>query len=179
MDRWHSWQEQSLASVWDVLRAHTFWRQYFGCGADSHMPCYMDFSVHLAIFNQPYLGFVLEGRKTIESRFSANRCAPYRQVSKGDVLLLKSAGGPIVGICLVENVWFYDLDPASWKDVKRFANDLCAHDPAFWSSREHANFATLMRVTHPTAIEAVGCEKRDRRGWVVLDRGRPQSRHAL
>jgi hypothetical protein len=95
------------------------------------------------------------------------------------VLLLKPAGGPIVGICLVDHVWFYSLDRASWTSVRRFAKDLCAQDPAFWEAREHANFATLMRVARPTSIEAVDCEKRDRRGWVVLDAATPQTALAL
>jgi hypothetical protein len=173
------WQTQSLASVGKVLRDHSFWRDYLRGGMNLKRSAGTDFSVHLAVFNEPYLGFLLEGRKTVESRFSINRCAPYRQVSKGDVLFLKSAGGPIVGVCLVDHVWFYDLDPTSWKDVKRYASALCAHDPTFWSSRERANFATLMRVTRPTMISAVDCDKRDRRGWVVLDRADSQCNLAL
>jgi len=133
-------------------------------------------AVHLAVFNQPYLDFVLEGRKTVESRFSAIRCAPYQRVRTGDVLLLKPAGGPIVGLCLVQHVWFYALDRSSWQDVRRtFAKELCAQDPDFWQAREHAQFATLMRVSKPTTIQAVECEKRDRRGWVVLREAPPQA----
>ena len=32
-------------------------------------------SVHLAVCVEPFLGYILDGSKTVESRFSVNRCA--------------------------------------------------------------------------------------------------------
>lgn len=132
------------------------------------------FSLHLAVFVEPYLQYVLQGAKTIESRFSLRRSAPYGRVRPDDLLLLKRSGGPITGICTVSNVWLYHLDPASWQFIRReFAQALCAQDPAFWQQREHANFATLMRVENVRAIAPMTFPKRDRRGWVVLWNGAP------
>jgi hypothetical protein len=163
------WQDQSLRAVSSAVRTDAFWRDYLPDERVSISCERAPMAVHLAVFNQPYLDFLLEGRKTVESRFSAVRCPPYQRVKSGDVLVLKPAGGPIVGLCLVQHVWFYTLDRSSWRHVRRtFAKDLCAQDPKFWQEREHAQFATLMRVTKPTTIAAVECEKRDRRGWVVL-----------
>lgn len=125
-------------------------------------------SVHLAIFVEPYLSYVMEGRKTVESRFSAVRCAPYLRVAPGDVLLLKASGGPIRGLSLVDHVWTYDLDPKTWPQVKAFEHALCATDPMFWASREGASYATLMRLSHVRPIADIPFKKRDRRGWVVL-----------
>jgi len=127
------------------------------------------FVIHLAVFVEPYLGYVLAGRKTIESRFSVKRCAPYGQVSEGDVVLLKRSSGPIVGICTVSIAWYYQLDPTSWQDIRRdFTTALCAQDPEFWTARAAASFATLMRVQHVAPIAPLPFAKRDRRGWVVL-----------
>lgn len=170
------WQEQSVAAVSSAARSDAFWRDYLLGERASISRQGPPFAVHLAVFNQPYLDFVLEGRKTVESRFSAVRCPPYQRVKTGDVLLLKPAGGPIVGLCLVQHVWFYTLNRSSWHEVRRtFARELCAQDPEFWKARAHAQFATLMRVTKPTTIRAVECEKRDRRGWVVLREAAPQT----
>jgi ASC-1-like (ASCH) protein len=55
-------------------------------------------SLHLAILNEPYLEYILQGKKTIESRFSLTRVPPYKQVSKGDIVFLKQYGDPIVGL---------------------------------------------------------------------------------
>ncbi len=127
------------------------------------------FSVHLAIFVEPFLGYVLDGQKTVESRFSAVRCPPYRRVRRGDVLLLKLSGGPVVGLCQVGQTWFYRLDPSSWRTIrKEFTQALCAQDPIFWKSRKTASFATLMQVENVRRIGPIPWVKRDRRGWVVL-----------
>src|SRR5262245_46087509 len=94
------------------------------------------FSLHLAVFVQPYLGYLLGGRKTVESRFSAVRCPPYRRVQPGDAVLLKASGGPVVGLCQIRQTWFYRLDPESWQLIrKEFTEALCAQDPHFWQSR--------------------------------------------
>ena len=41
---------------------------------------------HLAIFTPPFLDLILEGRKTVEGRFSKVRCAPFGVVQEGDVV---------------------------------------------------------------------------------------------
>lgn len=125
--------------------------------------------LHLAVFVEPYLSYILEGKKTIESRFGIRRFAPYGKVAPNDIILLKKSSGPIVGICKVSDVWFYNLNPLSWKQLREdFTKALCAQDPNFWKQRENAAFATLMRINQVTKINPVEYSKRDRRGWVVL-----------
>ena len=34
-------------------------------------------NVHVAIVNEPFLGYIKNGKKTIESRFTKNKIAPY------------------------------------------------------------------------------------------------------
>ncbi len=129
----------------------------------------VSFTLHLAILVEPYLQFILDGQKTVESRFSTRKFAPYNRVEKGDVVLLKKSSGPIVGICQVSYVWFYHLDPESWRTIKEgFSSAICAQDPNFWEQREAASFATLMRIQNVKSIEPIKFAKRDRRGWVVL-----------
>jgi len=126
-------------------------------------------SVHLAIFMEPYLKLVLEGRKTVEARLNSHRCAPYQKVEVGDILLLKRSGGSVVGLCEVANVWFYQLDPESWETIKRdFAQDLAIQDGTFWQTRERASYATLMRIRNVCPIRPTRFVKHDRRGWVLL-----------
>jgi hypothetical protein len=127
------------------------------------------YGIHLAVFVEPFLSYVLDGTKTVESRFSINRCAPYGKVRKGDVILLKESGGPVVGVANVRTVWSYPLDPTTWSDIRaRFAKALCAQDPSFWESRSKAEYATLMAIDQVLRIESVEWEKHDRRGWVVM-----------
>jgi len=126
-------------------------------------------SLHLAIFVEPYLKYILEGRKTVESRFSSNRNTPYQKVQVGDTLLLKRSGGPVVGLCEVANVWFYRLDPKSWDVIKKeFTQELSIQDPTFWEKRQNASYATLMRIRHVCPLSPIRFIKNDRRGWVTL-----------
>src|SRR4051812_46290160 len=92
-----------------------FWSPYFRTLRPDRSP----FSLHLAVCVEPFLELMLNGRKTIESRFSAVRCPPYLRVNAGDVVLLKRAGGPVLGICRITRTWSYALDPSSWKDIRR------------------------------------------------------------
>jgi hypothetical protein len=124
--------------------------------------------LHLAILVEPYLQFVLDRSKTVESRFSRKRSAPFGKVSPGDVVLLKRSSGPLVGSCTVTAVWDYRLTPTSWSEIKqRFGPAICPQGP-FWEDRREASFATLMQITEARALPQLVLPKRDRRGWVVL-----------
>jgi len=46
-------------------------------------------SLHLALLTEPFLSLLMSGAKTIESRFSRVRCAPYRCLARGDVIAVK------------------------------------------------------------------------------------------
>lgn len=149
-----------------AVRGDIFWESYL---KPLQLPELPTFTLHLAILVEPYLQFILDGKKTVESRFSTRKFAPYNRVEKGDVVLLKQSSGPIVGICQVSYVWFYQLEPESWRTIKEsFATAICAQDPDFWKQREAASFATLMRIQNVKSIEPIKFVKRDRRGWVVL-----------
>lgn len=124
--------------------------------------------IHVAIFAEPFLSLVLSGRKTIESRFSRNRCAPYGDIEDGDIILVKEVAGPICGVALARRTWCYDLVAEPIERIKdRFGVGICADD-AFWESRADALYATLIELDVPAPIAPVRCDKRDRRGWVSL-----------
>ena len=127
------------------------------------------FGIHLAIFVEPYLQYIIEGKKTVESRFSVNRIAPFKRIFQGDLILLKRSGGPVVGFCLVKKVWFYQIKPSTWNEIRNnFESALCAQDPQFWKSKKHASYATLIKLGEFNSFSPIKFRKRDRRGWVVL-----------
>jgi hypothetical protein len=152
-----------VAGLSSTLEDDPYWESYLLKFLDSHI------ALHLAIFREPYLSFLLEGKKTIESRFSVNRQAPYERIGGGDIILLKRASGPIVGLCQVADAWFYRLDKRSWYTIKNdFYKEIYAQDQQFWDDRQYALYATLIRIQHARSITPINYPKRDRRGWVVL-----------
>lgn len=125
--------------------------------------------LHLAIFVEPYLQLILDGVKTVESRFSAVKCAPFGVVSKGDVLLLKRSGGPIVGVSEVKGCLYFDSRSRPKPDMARqFAASVCIAEHVLWKKLRDANYATLLQIGKAVTIDPMLCRKKDRRGWVVL-----------
>lgn len=46
-------------------------------------------TLHLGVFTEPCLTYMLEGKKTIESRFSKHKIAPFYQIKKEDIVFIK------------------------------------------------------------------------------------------
>ena len=135
--------------------------------------------LHLAVLVEPYLSFIFEGKKTIESRFSLTRQAPFKQVKVGDIVVLKRSSGPVCGVCTVGAVWFYELDPASWSEIEKYAQALCIDSSEFWEAKRQASFATLMLIENVQALPCFHIPKVDPRGWVVVRPGGPSQPRLL
>ena len=124
--------------------------------------------IHLAVFVEPYLSLLLQGKKTIESRFSVNKHAPFKQVQRGDVLILKRTAGPICGMCRIADAWFYKINSENWTEIERYSTALCMDDSAFWDQKKAASFATLMQIEDVCLLEEFEIGKDDPRSWVVV-----------
>ena len=125
--------------------------------------------LHLAVFVEPYLQYILDGTKTVESRFSVNFVSPHGRVNQGDVILLKRSSGPVVGVCTASKSWTYKLGAISLSEIeKMYVRQLRIDDPQFWKSRAKARYATLILLSNVKAIHPLPVKKTDRRGWVIL-----------
>lgn len=130
--------------------------------------------VHLAVFVEPYLEAILDGRKTIESRFGVHRNPPFDRVHPGDLILLKRSGGPVVGIALAGKADYYELEDGMLNDIReQFASQIYAEDDEFWAARADKRFASLIEIDDVTKINTMTVDKRDRRGWVTYVEGQP------
>ena len=128
-----------------------------------------DGAVHLAVFVEPWLSWLLDGSKTVESRFSVRRMTPWQRVNPGDIILLKASSGPVVGICEVAETWFLDTTETPMPTIRRRFNEAIGGDAEFWESVQHTRYVTLLRVRAPYTFTApIECPKRDRRGWVTF-----------
>ena len=126
--------------------------------------------LHLAVFIDPYLDWVLDGSKTVESRFSSVRCAPWNMVASDDVVLMKRFSGPIVGAFVIGNVTSYEIGEGDLELIRElFGDAIRPEEDDFWNQRSGARYATLMGILDCHVIDATPIPKRDRRGWVVLD----------
>lgn len=131
-------------------------------------------SIHLAIFNEPFLSLMLNGQKTMESRFSVNNVIPYRKVFKGDIVLIKKSPGAVIGFFVVGNVYYEsNLNPKKIDSLhKKFGNLLC-WDVAvdFLENKSTAKFVTLISIENIFMINPIDIDKADRSGWSIVKLG--------
>ncbi|SRR5258708_18013447 len=127
---------------------------------------------HLAVMTGQYLDRLLDGTKTVESRFTRHRVAPFEQVASGDVIFFKPAGSPITAAGLAGMVQHLDLGIVPLQRVAdQYGAAIAPADVSFWADRAAARYATLVTMLDVVKTEPVPVQKRDRRGWVVLTHG--------
>lgn len=132
--------------------------------------CTTDHRVHLAILNQPYLSLVLDEKKTIESRFSRDRRAPYNRVTPGDIIILKESSGYVQGMCKVVDARFYELSPGIIEEIKRkHREQLCIADEAYWKENiEPKKFGSLLWVSNVVHVDPFKFKQRGQQAWIVV-----------
>ncbi len=161
------WARDIFKSVNRALFDDPFWRNHF-----PQSP-----RVHLAVLREPYLTLILMKRKTIESRFSITRRAPYQSVRPNDTLLLKLSSGPILGIARIDQADFYPLNPSTLSTlIQEFSHHLAVPNN-FWKSQHHKRYATLVHLSNVRSLPSIPCHKPDRRAWVILPTPRSASSH--
>ena len=150
----------------------------------------MNVTYHLAILASGWIELILDGSKTIESRFTKVRCAPFGKVRTGDIVYMKESGGKVKGMFTVEAVeTFENLTPAKIDQIfVKYREQIFVqmfpeltisktdastgywttyHPPFEW---QVSKYATLIHISEPVKFdEAFSFPKRDQRAWVVLD----------
>lgn len=124
--------------------------------------------IHLAVMVEPFLSWIIEGRKTIESRFSKNSIAPFRQIDEGDLVLLKVTGGPVVACFTAARIEFVTLAPEELSRIQTDYSEAICADEEFWRLREGKRYATLIGVNHVKELRPAPVLKSDRRGWIAM-----------
>lgn len=130
---------------------------------------------HLAIFTQPWLDLILEGRKTIDSRLSKVRCAPYGKISGGDIIYMKESGGLVKGQFIASKVDTYeDLTPDILRNINTQYHQEIFVDLGFqglkdkWSNSKYATLIHISNVTtyqKPFPFPRIG-----RTAWILLEK---------
>lgn len=127
---------------------------------------------HLAIFKGSGAEKILLGKKTIESRFSSTKIAPFKKVSGGDLVYIKPSGEDIIGQFRVKKVIFFDgLDFQDFEDIRKQYGKGLNVDEGYWRGKENCKYGTLIFIGNSSRFitSPIKIPKKDLRGWVVLD----------
>lgn len=126
---------------------------------------------HLAIFKAGGGDLILNGEKTIESRFSKGKISPFGVIGSGDLVYIKPSGKDIIGQFRVKKVIFFEnLDLSDLNDLKERYGKEITMDESYWKSKEKAKVATLIFIgqTERFLTAPIKFSKKDLRGWMVL-----------
>ena len=124
---------------------------------------------HLAILKRPYLEAILNGSKTVESRFTRTRRYAFGRVWPGDKIFLKESSGPVCAVAAVSAVKnFEDLTPKRITQLKQRYNRYIRGSDKYWQSKANCKFGFLVWLEDIESIEPVRIGKKDWRAWVIL-----------
>lgn len=123
---------------------------------------------HLGIFTEPYLTYMLEGKKTIESRLSNNKIVPYNQITKDDIVFIKKASGNVIGYFTIKDIEFIETANMPISEIKEKYNDKLCLEDLFWKLKRHAKYATLITIDKLIQFEPFSIGKTGRLGWIKL-----------
>jgi hypothetical protein len=122
--------------------------------------------LHIVVMSEPFLSYVFEGTKTVESRFSLHKIAPYQKVQLGDRVLMKA--GLIVGCFTIDWVKEYDLTAYPIEAIRQEYGAAICGTPEFWKKKSNKRYATLMGIQNARRLTPAPITKRDRRAWIAI-----------
>lgn len=149
-----------LSEIYVSASSNNYWKSKLSEGSRN---------IHLAIMREPYLSFILNGSKTIESRFTLNKIDPYGNISTGDIIILKKSAGAIEGIFEAGAVVFVRADSEDdiHKVRQNFGSRLLVSDE-FWEKKVNSRYVTLIEVRNLLAIKPIVVSMKNRRSWFLL-----------
>lgn len=125
--------------------------------------------MHLGIFTEPYLTYMLDGKKTIESRFSKNKILPYNQLTKDDIVIIKKSSGDVLGYFTIKEVLYFDLSITPIETIKsKYSKELCVDD-TFWEVKRSSNYATLIIIDNLIKLQPFHINKKGMQTWIKLN----------
>lgn len=124
---------------------------------------------HIVILRQPFLDMILSGEKTIESRWSMNKIAPYKKVNVGDDLLLKLTSNPVTATAKVKVVKFYELTPQIVEEIKmKYGKQVGTDKFKDWQSTLNKKYCTLIWLEDVKIVEPIHVPRSNGTGWITL-----------
>ena len=125
---------------------------------------------HLVIIQPRYLNLIIAGKKDVECRASRFKRVPYSRVRRGDLLWFKRTSGCVS--CTSKVLWVKELhitEKQQFDDLRARWQDRIRAEASFWRTAHLRSYWTLLGLGRVRRCEPFPVEKRDRRGWVVLN----------
>tara|TARA_Y100000310_G_scaffold295459_1_gene326809 strand:+ start:23944 stop:24351 length:408 start_codon:yes stop_codon:yes gene_type:complete len=126
---------------------------------------------HLAILQKQWLPLIIEGEKTIESRWYKTKRTPYGKIKTHDTIYFKETGKLVTVKAIVEKALFYDkLTPAKIKSIIEKHGKEIGIDASYVN--EKVNYCTLIWLKEVKEIEPFNINKTgygNMAAWITLE----------
>lgn len=124
--------------------------------------------LHLGVFSEPCLTYMLEGKKTIESRFSKKKCLPWNGIDPKSIVFVKKSGGDVVAYFKIKEIHFFDLEEYKIENIKKkYSRELCVDDN-FWELKKNSKYATLIFIKEIVKIKPFKVTKKGMNTWLKI-----------
>lgn len=131
---------------------------------------------HLAVMGLKTINAILSGKKTVETRFSQHRIAPFGEIRVGDLVYMKPPGEEITGQFRVKKVFSFEgLTPKDLEKIfldyrKEISMGDSMEDERYKRGKASSRFGTLIFIGESERFitSPVKIKKSDQRGWMVL-----------
>lgn len=125
---------------------------------------------HLAIMDKNTIEKILNGTKTIETRFSKNRITPYNKVKKDELVYLKESGGDILAVFKIGKVLFFkDLTGDKILEIKNKYNKFINAPDSYFDYKKDCKYGTLIFITNSKPITPITIFKKNRLAFLTVN----------
>ena len=115
---------------------------------------------------------ILDGEKTIESRFGRDRRPPFGRIARGDTIYFRVAGAGYAVRCTVARVESHEhATPKLVADIEARMRDRIGGDDVYWKKARRARCVTLAHLRNIEAVSdgpSLDRQAGDRRAWFVM-----------
>lgn len=116
---------------------------------------------HVAIMNKQWhlIPKILNGEKTIESRWYKTKRAPWENITKGDTIYFKNSGEPVTAQATVDRALFFNLHRTPAKEIiTKYGNAICLHDTSGTWAKDK-NYCILVFLKEPRPVKPFTIDK--------------------
>ena len=125
---------------------------------------------HLAILRQPFLNMILSGEKTIESRWSMHKIAPYNKLSIGDKILLKETSKDVIATAKVKDFKYFELTPQLADEIKqKYGKEIGVYKFENWENYRNKKYCTLIWLENVEKVKPFKVKRSNGAGWIVMN----------
>ena len=125
---------------------------------------------HLAILRQPFLNMILSGEKTIETRWSMHKIAPYNKLSIGDEILLKETSKDVIATAKVKDFKYFELTPHIADEIKqKYGKEIGVYKFENWENYRNKKYCTLIWLENVEKVKPFKVKRSNGAGWIVIN----------